>query len=64
MAHNERLVTTPNIARHDDFYAELLRAHEGLNDEDSQAFNTRLILILANHIGNAAVLKKALIIAK
>jgi len=64
MPPNERLVTTANIARHDDFYAELLRAHEGLNDEDSQMFNTRLILILANHIGNTDVLKQALAIAK
>jgi len=64
MSHDDRLVTTANIAKHDDFYAELLMAHEGMNDEDSQAFNTRLILILANHIGNIDVLKQALVAAK
>jgi len=64
MSHNERLVTTPNIAQQDDFYAELLMAHEGMNDEDSQVYNTRLILILANHIGSIEVLKQALAVAK
>ena len=64
MSHNDRLVTAVNIAEHDDFYAELLMAHEGMNDEDSQTFNARLILILANHIGNIEVLKQALAVAK
>ena len=54
------LNTTPNIPDPDGFYAELLNAHEGLNDDDSIAFNARLILILANHIGDRAVLTEAL----
>ena len=64
MSHDDRLVTTANIAEHDDFYAELLMAHEGMNDEESQAFNARLILILANHIGNIEVLRQALTVAR
>ncbi len=64
MSHDDRLVTTANITEHDDFYAELLMAHEGMNDEDSQAFNARLILILANHIGNIDVLRQAITAAK
>ena len=54
------LITDPNIPDPDGFYAELLGAHEGLSDDDSAALNARLILILANHIGDRAVLTKAL----
>lgn len=51
---------TPNIDGADDFYAELLATHEGLTNEDSEALNARLILVLANHIGDRAVLSNAL----
>ena len=54
------LNTAPNIPDPDGFYAELLNAHDGLSDDDSIAFNARLILILANHIGDRAVLTEAL----
>ncbi|WP_439119425.1 DUF2783 domain-containing protein [Marivita sp.] len=54
------LNTAPNIPDPDGFYAELLNAHDGLSDDDSIAFNARLILILANHIGDRAVLTDAL----
>lgn len=64
MAQDNQLITTANIAEHDDFYADLLMAHEGMTDEDSQAFNARLILVLANHIGDNTVLKQALSAAK
>lgn len=49
-----------NIPGGDDFYAELLAAHDGLNKAESDALNARLILILANHIGERAVLRAAL----
>ncbi|MCE8509816.1 DUF2783 domain-containing protein [Ruegeria pomeroyi] len=54
------LTLTPNIAGADDFYAELLAAHEGLDKAESDALNARLVLVLANHIGDRAVLSKAL----
>lgn len=54
------LTLTPNLDRPDDFYAELLAAHEGLSDDESAAFNARLILILANLVGDSAVLARAL----
>jgi len=54
------LTTAANIDRPDDFYAELLTAHEGLSKSDSDAFNARLILLLANHIGDRAILSEAL----
>lgn len=54
------LVTAPNIADADGFFAELLAVHEGLSDEASAALNARLILLLANHIGDRGVLSAAL----
>jgi hypothetical protein len=54
----------PNFDDTDGFYATLLGAHEGLSDADSEALNARLILILANHIGDMDVLNAALEAAK
>lgn len=54
------LTLTPNISDPDGFYTELVRAHEGMSKEQSDAFNARLILILANHIGDRDVLSAAL----
>lgn len=51
---------TANIPDPDGFYDELLGAHDGLGKEASDAFNARLILILANHIGDRDVLRAAL----
>ncbi|AUC54921.1 DUF2783 domain-containing protein [Sagittula sp. P11] len=54
------LNTSPNIEAPDEFYAELIQIHEGLSDEESAALNARLILLLANHVGDRAVLREAL----
>ena len=54
------LILSPNIDDADDFYAELLTAHEGLEKADSDALNARLVLVLANHIGDKAVLSDAI----
>lgn len=51
---------TPNISDPDGFYQELLDAHAGLSKADSDALNARLILILANHIGDRETLRDAL----
>jgi hypothetical protein len=48
----------------DDFYEALLDAHQGLSEAQSHAFNARLILTLANHIGDVSVLKEAVELAK
>ncbi len=50
----------PNIADPDGFYDELLAAHDGLSKEESDALNARLILILANHVGDREILDQAL----
>ncbi|MEP1355656.1 MAG: DUF2783 domain-containing protein [Tateyamaria sp.] len=54
----------PNIPDPDGFYDELLDAHQGLTKEASDALNARLILVLANHIGDRDVLRAALAAAK
>lgn len=59
-----RLNTAPNIANPDDFYAELIAAHEGLSKAESDALNARLILLLANHVGDREALTEALAAAR
>jgi hypothetical protein len=44
----------------DDVYAALVEAHHGLSDADARRLDVRLILLLANHIGDAAVIRDAL----
>lgn len=58
------LTLTPNIPDPDGFYDELIRAHADISKEQSDAFNARLILTLANHIGDRDVLRAALEAAK
>lgn len=54
------LIVEPNLDDADGFYAELVAAHNGLTDAASALMNARLALILANHIGDRAVLREAL----
>ena len=56
---NEALILEPHLDAPDDFYEALLDAHQGLSTEESHAFNARLVLVLANHIGSLAVLREA-----
>jgi hypothetical protein len=46
------------------FYAELLEAHAGLSPEGSARLNARLVLLLANQVGDIEVLRTALAKAK
>jgi hypothetical protein len=59
-----RLCTDPNLPRADDFYAALLELHRDLTPEQSEKVNARLILLLANHIGDLDVLREAMRIAR
>ena len=54
------LITAPNIANPDDFYEALIDMHRDLDEAQSQAVNARLILLLANHIGDMQVLREAM----
>ena len=44
----------------DDFYEALIETHRDLTDEQSAMVNARLILLLANHIGDISVLREAM----
>jgi len=58
------LITDANIADGDAFYETLIAMHRDLSDEESALVNARLILLLANHIGDAGVLREAMRIAR
>ena len=60
MPNQAILNTEPHIEAPDDFYAALVDAQRGLTPAQSQQVNARLILLLANHIGDARVLEQAL----
>ena len=49
--------TTLNLQDADGFYEQLLDAHQGLSEQQSALLNARLILLLANQVGDARVLK-------
>jgi hypothetical protein len=55
-----KLNTQPNLARPDEFYEALIDMHRDLSDEQSQMANAKLILLLANHIGDMTVLLDAI----
>lgn len=61
---NPALNTDPNMAQPDDFYEALIEMHEGLDEAQSQMVNARLILLLANHVGDLGVLKEAMRLAR
>jgi hypothetical protein len=58
------LELNPNIAAPDDFYEALIGLHRGLTDGESALVNAKLILLLANHIGDAQVLREAMAAAR
>ena len=58
------LIRSPNLRDPDGFYASLVDAHQGLSDEASELMNARLVLILANQIGDPAILAEALVLAR
>ena len=56
--------TSLNLQDADTFYEQLLDAHQGLSPEQSEQFNARLILLLANQIGDTRVLQECLAAAR
>ncbi len=59
----KKLITNANLPDPDGFYARLLELHDGHDKPASDAINARLILLLANHIGDDEILKEALDLA-
>lgn len=54
----------PNIPDPDGFYQELIGMQRDLDDEQAAHFNARLLLVLANHVGDRAVLSAAMQVAR
>ncbi len=54
----------PNITDPDGFYEELIAAQRDLSDEQADMLLAKLVLILSNHIGERAVLREALALAR
>jgi hypothetical protein len=48
----------------DDFYERLIATHRGLSDAESALVNAKLVLLLANHIGDPGVLAQAMAAAR
>lgn len=57
------LNTTANIADQDGFYEELIDSQRDMNDEEASLMNCKLVILLANHIGDRAVLSEAIRLA-
>lgn len=58
------LSTTSNFPNPDDAYRAVVEAHRGLSASQSADLDAALVLILANHVGDAAVLNEAIALAK
>ena len=58
------LTDSLNIPAPDELYALLLQAHEGLTAAESLKLDAKLVLLLANHIGDLEVVRAALAVAK
>lgn len=54
-----RLITAPNIDVPDDVYALLVSLHDDLDEQRSAIVNAKLVLLLANHIGDLGVIREA-----
>jgi Protein of unknown function (DUF2783) len=58
-----KLIVTPNLVNPDAAYEALVEARRGRSDDEAAVLDTRLVLILANHIGDLDVLKEAIALA-
>lgn len=54
----------PNIAEQDAFYEELINAQRDLSDDQADMMLAKLVLILANHIGDRTILSEAIQLAR
>ena len=54
----------PNIPDPDGFYEELIASQRELSDELADTLLAKLVLILANHVGEREVLREALALAR
>ena len=53
-----------NLEAPDDFYEALIDAHRDLSAAQSHELNAKLVLLLANHVGERSALNEALAAAR
>ena len=58
------LITTANLVDPDGLFEALVEAHHNFSADESRLFDARLVLLLANHIGDAAVIRAAIAAAQ
>jgi hypothetical protein len=58
-----KLVTASQFRDPDDAYVALIEARRGLSESAAAELDAKLVLILANHIGDIDVLKEAIALA-
>ena len=58
------LITDINLSDPDGFYEALISTHSDLSPTQSEALNARLVLLMANHIGDLSVLREAMKLAR
>jgi hypothetical protein len=58
------LLTTPRLVDPDAVFASLVNAHDGLDAAASRRLDAALVLLLANHIGDDAVVQEAIQLAR
>jgi Protein of unknown function (DUF2783) len=59
-----KLTTDSRFPNPDAAYVTLVDARRGLGEQEAAALDARLVLILANHIGDLDVLNEAIALAK
>jgi len=64
MAPVNALARSPNIIDPDGFYEELINAQRDLSDEQADMLLSKLVLVLANQVGDRGVLREALALAR
>ena len=58
------MITTPHLQDADGFYEQLMDAQAGLSPAQIELFSARLILLLANQVGDARVLADCIAAAR
>lgn len=62
---NQPDLSTDRLLTHaDDIYAALMESHSGLDADASAALNARLVLLLANLVGDPAAILAAISVAR
>jgi len=59
-----KLMHDPNIPDPDGFYEELIASLRDLDDARAERFQAKLLLVLANHVGDREVLREAIAVAR